>query len=208
MGVQPIIPRLMTFVDGENLVCRYQEMLDSGCAPRPGVAHERDVYVWNPTMTLRRHWQVVRTYYYASVVGSDTIVQNVRTTLRQTQFAADAFQSPFAWLYPVLYNKPKNSRKESIIDVQLVTDMLSHAYQDNVDVVMLFTGDGDFVAAVREVMSRGKQVYVASFSSGLNKDITNVGDRNILLDDLFFASGTPSSTASFTPDPYPILTIR
>ena len=41
----------MVFVDGENLVMRYQDMLAKGCVPKPGVLHEEDVIAWcEPTV--------------------------------------------------------------------------------------------------------------------------------------------------------------
>ncbi|MFB3073548.1 MAG: hypothetical protein ACE1Z6_00015, partial [Candidatus Methylomirabilales bacterium] len=49
--------RIMVFVDGENLVCRFQEMLRRGYVPRDDLLfHEPDVAVWSPTFTqLARH---------------------------------------------------------------------------------------------------------------------------------------------------------
>ena len=44
----PSLGRMMVFVDGENLVGRYQAMLDDGRAAGNGVEHRKDVYAWIP----------------------------------------------------------------------------------------------------------------------------------------------------------------
>jgi hypothetical protein len=195
----------MAFIDGENLVCRFQDMIASGRQPWPQVVYHKDVYVWNPGLHLRSHWRIVRAYYYTSVTGSDEDISTLRLKIRQVSFANTAFNSPFAWLHPVVFKKSRNSRKVKVVDVQLVTDMLSQVYQDNVDVVLLFTGDGDFAAAVREVMARGKQIVVAGFSKGMNKTLMNAADRNMLLDDFYFEPRTVAPTPSIIADPDSLL---
>lgn len=44
---------MMVFIDGENLVARYQAMIDEGWrAGRNGVIRERDIFVWEATSVV------------------------------------------------------------------------------------------------------------------------------------------------------------
>jgi len=45
----PALGRLMAFVDGENLVCRFQAMRDAGRIPHDDMLHIPDVVAWRPT---------------------------------------------------------------------------------------------------------------------------------------------------------------
>ena len=61
-------PRLMAFIDGENLVARYQAMRERGKQPQAGTQHAPDEYVWNPGFHLPGRFEVIRAHHYASVV--------------------------------------------------------------------------------------------------------------------------------------------
>lgn len=47
---------------------------------------------------------------------------------------------------------------EKGVDVDLATDMLANAFDDTYDTAILVSGDGDYVPAVREVITLGKIV--------------------------------------------------
>jgi uncharacterized LabA/DUF88 family protein len=68
----------------------------------------------------------------------------------------------------------------------ITIDVMRHSYTDAVDVVYLFSGDGDFVELVKDAGRGGKRVCVAAFSSGLDPRLRLVADRFALLDDLYF----------------------
>jgi uncharacterized LabA/DUF88 family protein len=196
VGIQPPIPRLMAFIDGENLVARYQAMLNNGRTARPDVVHKRDVYVWSPVMRLDGHYHIVRAYYYASHVGDVDAVSQVSRELKETRFAVDDFNSRFNWLYPIVFKKPSAKPKTTMVDVRLTTDLLSHVHQNNVDVVLLYSGDSDYCAVIEEATARGKQLVVAAFSSGLSPELRARADRFIDLDEVYFVQtdfsrGTP-----------------
>jgi uncharacterized LabA/DUF88 family protein len=50
----------------------------------------------------------------------------------------------------------------------------------------LVTGDGDFLPIIKEAIRHGKQVYLAAFSTGLNKKLLNHVDHFIDLDKVYF----------------------
>ncbi|MGD7035160.1 hypothetical protein [Methylotuvimicrobium buryatense] len=43
----PNLGRMMVFVDGENLVLRFQAMVAEGRMPIDDIAYEKDIYVWS-----------------------------------------------------------------------------------------------------------------------------------------------------------------
>jgi len=64
--------------------------------------------------------------------------------------------------------------------------MLNSSLMENVDALYLLSGDGDFVPLIREVMRRGKQVYVMALSDGLNPELQVTADGFELLDSKIF----------------------
>ena len=66
-----LLKRVLAFVDGENLVCRYQAMLDAGRIGRSDVTHIQDSFVWSPRVTRWSDMDLLRVQYYTSVVGDD-----------------------------------------------------------------------------------------------------------------------------------------
>src|SRR5262249_44634113 len=73
----------MVFVDGENLVMRYQAMLAAGSVPRQQVAHVPDVFIWQPSMTdLIYTHGVFRVTYYTYGVGDSTLLTDIADQLQ------------------------------------------------------------------------------------------------------------------------------
>src|SRR5213593_3443500 len=77
--------RLMGFVDGENLVARYQAMIKDGFVPRDdgGICHVPDVLVWSPGFTqLASFHEILRVTYYASVTGDERRQADLKQEIR------------------------------------------------------------------------------------------------------------------------------
>jgi len=187
----PALGRMMVFVDGENLVARYQAMLDSGRKPSHEVHHRPNVYVWSPGAVWPGMSVVLRATYYTYAVGSEEIVLEIANEIRALTYVQ--YNPPGHHLaprlgdtlYPKVLRKVKNSRNAKGVDIQLTVDVLSNAYQNNLDVVYLITGDGDYAPLIAECQRQGKQVFVAALSSGLNQSLKVVADRFIDLDNYF-----------------------
>ena len=83
------IPRSILFLDGENLVMRYQDMVASGRKPDARVVHIPDVFVWHPNV-IRWHdlRKVLRVACYTSVVGDDARVMDVKRTIAQNTYVS------------------------------------------------------------------------------------------------------------------------
>ena len=76
----------MYFIDGENLVMRYQKMLADGHQPRDGVIHERDTFVWIPQMLDQGVHNIVRVNYYTSTFGAPEKVKQLEEVIRSQAY--------------------------------------------------------------------------------------------------------------------------
>src|SRR6266545_4775084 len=184
-------PRIAVFADGENLVFRYQDMLTANRTPRPEVIHKQDCYVWSPLVAWDSRHQgfqlFSRIYYYTSVVGNGSKVSKVRDQLSQIKYTCypDATNMGVvhsAQLLPVVFKKPKQSKKTRNVDIQIVIDVMRCAHSDQFEQIYILSGDGDYLPLVREVAHLGKQIRLSAFSSGLNPELQSCVDRFTLLD--------------------------
>ena len=186
-GVEPYearpTRRLMCFVDGENLVMRYQAMLQRGFTPQDGTTHVPDVLVWRHGFThLAQFHEILRVTYYTYVVGDEDRVDAVRDQIRGLQFMKHQASLLPQNLTACVFKKGSKTQSGKGVDIQLCVDMLSHVYRGNVDAVLLLSGDGDYAPLAEEVRRNGVQVFLSAFSDGLNKRLRNVVDQIYELD--------------------------
>ena len=196
----PLLGRMMAFIDGENMVARYQAMLDSGRVPDSRVKHQRDVYVWTPGVIWPGLNVVIRATYYTYVVGKEESALGASEAIRAMTFQQYSVPGQHATarlintLTPRVFTKLKN-RSGKGVDIQMTVDILSNIYQGNVDSVFLVSGDGDYEPVLAECRRMGKQVYVAALSSGLSPKLRLSADHFIDLDGHFFQAPPASSAA-------------
>ena len=194
----PSLGRMMAFIDGENMVARYQAMIEAGRTPQAKVKHARDTYVWLPSVVWPALNVVLRATYYTYVVGSEEAVLATSEQIRSmvfNQYSVVGQAAPsrlINTLTPRVFSKPKN-RSGKGVDIQMTVDILSNIYQGNVEAVLLVSGDGDYEPVLAECKRMGKQVYVAAFSNGLNPRLRLSADHFTDLDGQFFQ---PLPTAS------------
>ena len=183
-----MLKKVIAFVDGENLVCRYQGMLAAGRIAKPDVVYIRDSFVWSPHVTRWTVMDLIRVSYYTSVVGDDQKVAEVSRCISQTRFeCSSADYVGNAQVIPRVHKKPGNSRKTKIVDVDITMDVMRAALEMPVDGIYLLSGDADYLTLVREITrTTAKQVYVAAFSSGLAKELRSAAEQFIDLDQWFF----------------------
>jgi len=188
----PSLGRMMVFVDGENLVFRYQAMLEEGREPRDDVNHEKDAYVWQSNTVRPGLNHVIRAWYYTYAVGDDSKIFEITEKIKSLRYSQ--FSDPRANivtgkllrnLYPKVFRKIRGKKAKGV-DIQLTVDILSNVYMNNVDSIFLVSGDGDYKPVIEEAIRFGKNVYVAALSSGLNKDLKNAADSFIDLDGQYF----------------------
>jgi uncharacterized LabA/DUF88 family protein len=181
-GPYPHFRRVMVFVDGENLVCRYQDMLVEGANAHPSVQHLRNVFAWSTdTVKIAGLYEVERASYYTYCMGDEAAVESASSQLKNLRFTPHLGSQLPSNLFPRVFWKPKTTTGKGV-DIQMTVDVLAHAYRDNYDILYLVSGDGDYKPLIEEVARLGKQVYVAALSSGLNAALPKVADVFVDLD--------------------------
>lgn len=183
--------KTIVFVDGENLVVRYQEMAKQGLAPRPEVSHIEDCFVWSSgLLKYQPEIDTLRVNYYTHVVGGDEKVAEVSSAIASTLFQS-RIQTR---LLPRIHKKPAKSNKTKVVDIDITMDVMRIALTQPIDLIHLISGDGDFVPLVREVArSTTKQVHVSAFSSGLAEPLKTCAEHFQLLDEFFFYLPRPKT---------------
>lgn len=192
--ITPSFRRLMVFVDGENLVCRYQAMISKGWSPRTAdeVCHIKDVLIWHPRLSQLVYTDaVIRATYYTYVVGDEKRVKDVRETIRSLEFSGNRDSTLPKTLTPRVFKKSRRSAKAKGVDIQITVDILTNTYRNNIDTVLLLSGDGDYIPVITEVQRCGMQCYVSAFSDGLHPDLPLIADQFYCLDGTMFPHGSP-----------------
>jgi hypothetical protein len=82
----PALGRMMVFIDGENLVFRYQEMVRKGAIPYEDVAYLRDVFVWKGESIYPDLNIVFRATYYTYVVGNEDKILEASQQIKKLHF--------------------------------------------------------------------------------------------------------------------------
>ena len=128
--------------------------------------------------------RLVRMYYYNAVVGK---VEEPERFKDQEKFFKSVAAIPYTELRlgRLVYTNqwPNSPPFEKGVDVQLATDMITHAFKNNYDVAILVAGDNDFVGAIQAVKDNGKHVEVALFGlERTSRQLRDVADRVIALD--------------------------
>jgi len=180
----------MAFVDGENLVLRYQDMVKDGAKPKEGVIHEQDTLVWHPEVTLFSFADYVRESFYQTIVGDtnrvDAVCEKVSSARYEFREGSTDPDAGNGTLRPRIFKKESKSAKTKSVDINLTVDALRHVADQQLDVVFLLSGDGDYLPVVEEIGRSGRQVWVGAFSKGLNKRLRFACDEFVDLDSIFF----------------------
>ncbi|MES2908978.1 MAG: NYN domain-containing protein [Pseudomonadota bacterium] len=193
-----MIENALIFVDGENLVLRYQEMLKAGRKAASGNVHIQDCFIWNQKILDDHLWNLKRVSYYTSVVGDDVLVRAVREQIAATTFTCclgGEESSPTTrtgQIVPFVRKKSSKSKKESICDISIAVDVMRACYRDHASIIWLFSGDGDFLPLFSEIVHNGKVAYGSAVSSGCNDELRFVVDEFLPLDKYLFVPETTS----------------
>jgi uncharacterized LabA/DUF88 family protein len=185
--------RLLGFADGENLVLRYQDAVHNGSKPNKSVIHIKDELVWHPEITKNLWANITRISFYQTVVGDQTKIDQLRENICGVEYEYDPDEPTNktdigfrGTLFPRVFKKERRTSKTKSVDINLTVDMMRHARDSQFDVLLLLSGDGDYLPLVDEIAKNGKQIWVAAFSKGLNRDLRFAADEFFDLDEYFF----------------------
>jgi len=195
--------RVMYFIDGENLVSRYQAMRDQGRLPLNGIKHAEKVYVWHGDLMRGEPRGIVRVTYYTSAVGDDQRIHQLNGELKEIDYSYEG--PPYGvggrmggtrhprhegCVSPRIFKKLRQDQGSRSVDINITIDMLHYSALGNLDAVYLISGDGDFIPLIKEVMRKGVRVYLMALSSGLNPKLPISVDKFECIDDRLFRPNT------------------
>jgi len=178
-------PTTMLFIDGENLLWRFEAMKKAGWVPRIEVIHEPGRFVWTSRVTRLQNLEILRVSYYTSQVGSDDTLRALEVDIQRLRWSV-ARTNATGGIVAHVFKKPAQQQKAASVDINITIDLLRACYHRHAQAVVLISGDGDYVPLVKEAMRTGVHVIVAAFSSGLNAGLTSACDSFCSLDTLFF----------------------
>jgi uncharacterized LabA/DUF88 family protein len=178
-------PTTMLFIDGENLLWRFEAMKEAGWLPRIEVIHELGRFVWTPRVTRLQNIEILRVSYYTSQVGSDDTLRALQTDVQRLRWSV-AGTNQTGGMVAHVFKKPAKEQKAASVDINITIDLLRTCYHRHAESVVLISGDGDYIPLVKEAMRTGVHVIVGALSSGLNSTLTSAGDSFWNLDSFFF----------------------
>ena len=195
--------RVMFFIDGENLVCRYQDMLDNGRQPLDGILYEKDVYVWHSSIIKKKPRNIVRVNYYTSAVGDENRILSLSSEIKKIEYFyqgqpygiggtyTSTHHLSFAGhIFPRVFKKENRQMKSKAVDINIAVDMLNYSSPEYLDAVYLLSGDGDFVPLIQAVIRKGMRVHLMALSDGLNSQLPISVDEYECIDSRLFEETT------------------
>lgn len=193
--------RVMFFIDGENLVFRYQKMLEKGYEPLNAGIHKKDVYVWHSDIIRNIPRDIVRVTYYTSAVGDEVKILSICKDIKKIEYnykgpsygvgggrysGGSRSEQYKGNIFPRVFKKDNRSAKSKAVDINIAVDMLNYASLENLDAVYLLSGDGDFIPLIQAVMRKGMRVHLMALSDGLNPLLSTAVDEFECIDDSLF----------------------
>ena len=177
----------MIFVDGENLTFRYQEMIKGGKKPAKNVVHIPDIFVWHPEITTPSYLELRRVSYYTSMVADEPAIEDTKQKIGRISY--EYYDVGIRGTYQIcnfIFKKEKQKEKTRKVDINIIIDVMRCASFEHIDLIILVSGDGDYLPLINEVMHKGKQVWVYALSSGLDKRLIYTTDEFLELDKIMF----------------------
>lgn len=203
------------FIDGNNIVIRFQEILKT-IARKEGIKlevlkkqlseknrnlaeiiWEKDKFLWSKSMNnflpslLRTNIDIVRAYYYTYCDENNR--KKINDLISNTKIVNNS--NSILTLTPeiIAFTRGEQAKGD---DIKICLDSMRHAINGSADIICLFTGDGDFLPLVEELQKMGKLVFVAAFdylgddtefkkAVGLNQKLKNRADYFINLSPIF-----------------------
>jgi uncharacterized LabA/DUF88 family protein len=139
--------RVMVFIDLRNVLKRTKQFRGLGIKMDFGDMVE----------TLTEGRGLAGTYVFDGTGFGDDDSEVLHNELRNIGFRV---------ITRICYDRDSNTQKE--IDVAMSCEILSQAYKDSYDSVIIVSGDRDFRPVIEAVQALGKKGEVAGFSEGMS----------------------------------------
>jgi uncharacterized LabA/DUF88 family protein len=170
--------RLMIFIDG-GYVRKY--MKDT-------FGHDTRDY---STLVLRvlppfeEQIEIIRAYYYDGMYDQSEIERYKEQDdyIKKLKEKLNYFEVRLGRLK----KDGKGQFRQKGVDTLIAIDMLSKAYENHYDIVMLISGDEDLLEVVMAVKNAGKRVYGAFVPNHISRELEYSFDRRIPLPEAYFS---------------------
>ena len=179
--------KYMVFIDGSNMLMgekRFNKERRSETSSEEDFKMDYEkLIILLEGMVLKKN--IIRFYYYSGIHQNPTedkvkffkslrkIGFDVTTTLLRTR------------KYKCKHCHKKNIRyREKGIDTSFTTDLLWHAFFNNYDTAILFTGDDDFAPPIKMVKRLGKRVEMWAFKGTIGREMNIEADKIIYINDI------------------------
>ncbi|SNZ06876.1 Uncharacterized conserved protein, LabA/DUF88 family [Persephonella hydrogeniphila] len=139
---------------------------------------------------LRKDRWLLRAYFYTGIPSGD-LPKEVREQLKKQMGFLKELQNIGIKVKTMPLKKTPEGYIEKGIDILIATDMISLAFKNAYDTVVLVSGDSDFVPVVEKIQELGKRVENASFKKTSSYELRRVCDEFILLDNIKHRFTTP-----------------
>lgn len=171
--------RVIAYIDGFNL---YFGMMDAGIK----YCKWLDVKALVES-SLKQNQSLIQVKYFTSRVGNNPEKQKRQTTY------LEAIESTGVKLYYGHYQSDKiechrcgnlwPSYNEKMTDVNIATQIIIDAYQDNCDMAMLISGDSDLVPPIKALHEnfKHKRVFVAFPPKRFNSSVSLVAKGSLII---------------------------
>ncbi len=104
-------------------------------------------------------------------IDTDYFKKSIKNTFAKQGFKGDLFKTFFEQL-----KKDRNLRRRKCdFDCEISIDVMKRI--KDFDCLILFSGDGDYAALVKEVIEQGKQAIVVAFKNALGKEYSQIQKR-------------------------------
>jgi uncharacterized LabA/DUF88 family protein len=148
----------MTFVDGSNLLVEIGTKLAVSMRSELPTREAVSLAAQTVTKALREQvsdgpvgpHRVVRRYWFGSIQGSDELLLERQTWLREAGYEG------------VLFRKVKG-RPEKGVDLAVAREMLMHGFNKNYETAVLVAGDEDYLGLVQDIKRLGRSVVVCFY---------------------------------------------
>lgn len=103
---------------------------------------------------------------------------------KQSKFMDKLRQSGFTVESRKLKQRGGYRNVEKGVDVALVTDLLSLAWEKAYDDAIIVSGDADYAEAVEKVKDKGNVVEIVAWRDSISRELKRVASKVTYLDDL------------------------
>lgn len=161
--------RMIIFIDARNLLGGQEEF--SNIVPKYQFGYSEMLAHFS------KDFHIIRGYYYDGAPHESQQSGGKKDFFNWLRHLGITLR-----LKEIDFSSPKPSQKG--VDIFLTSDMISLAYENAYDIAVIVSGDGDYVALIELVKSKGKKVWVVSFKSSLSDKLRKCADKVLVIDNM------------------------